>query len=327
MSTKDHHDLLIVVGINSKGFGTFPKMISKDRRITPESKGIYGYIASYAGAGTTAFPSLEMILKDMGMTAKRFYVHFNLLTQYGYITVTKERSTKKDKKGTWEHNVYHLNTRITNPYEDEEPLSQNDLVVSPRMEDSPLSQNDLVVPLSQNDHMDQPLSRFDQANTEGIIRPFVPYGLNSVNTIKCISPSVRLSIKKTDRRTDELKDIEDLKKIQAVLDDESLKDPNVVSASFLKSIRGYIRDLYFKTNFVVDNSTIPKSLVRETLRELTPECIEHTYKKIEEYSREKGIRNPKQYTQAVLYNSVNDEPVSMTTEINYKIHGNGRKSN
>ena len=72
---------------------------------------------------------------------------------------------------------------------------------------------------------------------------------------------------------------------------------------------------------------IPKSLVRETLRELTPECIEHTYKKIEEYSREKGIKNPKQYTQAVLYNSVADEPVSMTTEINYKIHGNGRKNN
>jgi len=167
-------------------------------------------------------------------------------------------------------------------------------------------------------------------NTEGIISPTVssfPTGFNSVNTIKSISQSVGQSADKKDRLTDELKDIEDLKNIQAVLDDEYLKDPNVVSAVFLESLRGYIRDLFFIDELKVGGSTIPQALVRETLRELTPYCIEHTYKKIDEYSREKGIISPKAYTQVILYNSVSDETVSMLTELNYKVHGNGRKRN
>ena len=157
--------------------------------------------------------------------------------------------------------------------------------------------------------------------TEGVIATPV---LEEIST-KIINPSVSLSNEETtDRKTDELKDIEDLKTIQAVLDDEYLQDPNIVSAIFLKSLHGYIRDLFFIEKLKVGNSTIPQALVRETLKELTPYCIEHTYKKIDEYSREKGIRSPKSYTMVVLYNSVSDESISMLTEVNYKVHGSGR---
>jgi len=156
------------------------------------------------------------------------------------------------------------------------------------------------------------------SSTEGTSSPLPTESITPIISSQSISQS------KDDRRTDELKDIEDLKKIQEVLDDEYLKDPNVVSVVFLKSLRGYIRDLFFIDELKVGGSTIPQALVRETLRELTPYCIEHTYKKIDEYSREKGIRSPKAYTQVILYNSVSDENISMLTEVNYNVHGNGR---
>src|SRR5665648_1182644 len=60
-------DILKVVGINSKGYGNIPKLVMQDRRITPEAKCIYGYFASYAGMGNSAFPSVSKIMYDLCM--------------------------------------------------------------------------------------------------------------------------------------------------------------------------------------------------------------------------------------------------------------------
>ena len=64
-------DILKVVGINSKGYGNIPKLVMQDRRITPEAKCIYGYFASYAGMGNSAFPSVSKIMYDLCMGNNR----------------------------------------------------------------------------------------------------------------------------------------------------------------------------------------------------------------------------------------------------------------
>ena len=111
-------DILKVVGINSKGYGNIPKLVMQDRRITPEAKCIYGYFASYAGMGNSAFPSVSKIMYDLCMGNNRYYKHFKLLTNHGYITV---EHVKEDRK--FSHNIYTLNTEITDK---KTPCLQND---------------------------------------------------------------------------------------------------------------------------------------------------------------------------------------------------------
>ena len=90
-------DILRVVGIDSKGYGTFPKLVAKDRRLTIEAKAIYAYFCSYKGAGNTAFPKLTTILYDLNIGEDRYRNHFKLLEKYGYIVVEKVRA----KNGRW----------------------------------------------------------------------------------------------------------------------------------------------------------------------------------------------------------------------------------
>ena len=114
-------DVLKVSGINSKGYGMFPKMVSKDRRLTIEAVGIYAYICSYAGSGNTAFPSVSTILYDLGIGENRYYNHLKLLVKYGYISVEKIRG----EKGKFNHNIYVLNAEILDSNEEKEPYPQN----------------------------------------------------------------------------------------------------------------------------------------------------------------------------------------------------------
>jgi len=107
-------DILKVVGINSRGYGTIPKLVMQDKRLTIESKAIYAYFSSYAGAGSNAFPGLSKILYDLGISESRYYRHFKLLTAIGYITVEQIKDN-----GRFGHNVYIQNTEIS-------PIPQND---------------------------------------------------------------------------------------------------------------------------------------------------------------------------------------------------------
>jgi len=135
----EFRDILKIEGVNAKGFGIIPKLPMLDRKLTIEAKAIYAYFKSYAGAGTTAFPGRDKICADLGISVKRYYKHFNLLKEYGYITV--EQSVREDNK--YSHNIYTL---VENPIEI--PRSQND-----HTEEKPCSQNEYTQnEYTQNDH-------------------------------------------------------------------------------------------------------------------------------------------------------------------------------
>lgn len=105
MEEKELENILIVEGVNAKGFGTIPKLVMKDRRLTPQAKAIYAYFCSYAGCGSTAFPKVSQIMYDLNMSNKTYYKHFELLTINGYITVTK----RKKEGNKFDNNIYKLN--------------------------------------------------------------------------------------------------------------------------------------------------------------------------------------------------------------------------
>lgn len=84
-------DKLVLEGVFSKGYGTVPKMVMKDEDLTIEAKGIYAYLCSYAGAGETAFPSVSLMCKDLGISDNRLYKHRKLLVDKGYLRIERER--------------------------------------------------------------------------------------------------------------------------------------------------------------------------------------------------------------------------------------------
>lgn len=143
-------DQLEVEGILSKGYGVIPKLVMKDKDLSIEAKAIYAYISSYAGNGTEAFPSVELICTDLDIGENRFHKHKKNLISKGYIEVRRER----DAKGVWGRNVYTIKSAIV-----KNPTRQNEV-----MEDSPTRQN----PCMDTPSMDGPTLDNDGTNNNSL---------------------------------------------------------------------------------------------------------------------------------------------------------------
>lgn len=95
-------DTLKVEGIMAQGYGLNPKIVMRDKRLTPEAKAIYAYFSSFAGAGNQAFPSRDLMLEELGMSVKRYYNHLKLLLVCDYIKI--ERTKTADHR--FDRNTY-----------------------------------------------------------------------------------------------------------------------------------------------------------------------------------------------------------------------------
>ena len=79
-----------------------------DSGLTPQAKAIYAYLASFSGAGTTAFPRRTTIMRELRIGSMgTYYQHFNLLVDHGYITVEQQKSN-----GRFDICIYHLNSLV-----------------------------------------------------------------------------------------------------------------------------------------------------------------------------------------------------------------------
>lgn len=109
LQLSETEDILRVQGVHAKGFGTIPKLVMKDTRLSIQAKAIYAYFRSYAGAGDTAFPSVRLIMSDLGIKdVHTFLKHRKMLEDCGYITVEQEVQSN----GKFGRNIYTL---IDNP--------------------------------------------------------------------------------------------------------------------------------------------------------------------------------------------------------------------
>lgn len=97
-----------IMNLESKGWGNVPKFAMLDARLTVAAKGIYAYLCSYAGASNTACPKRSTILYELGINSQKYYQHYKLLVELGYITPI--RGT--DEKGRFSSSTYVLNTVV-----------------------------------------------------------------------------------------------------------------------------------------------------------------------------------------------------------------------
>ena len=101
-------DQLKVQGINSKGFGIIPKLLTQDRSICIGAKGLYAYFCSYAGAGDTCFPTRKKICYDLNISNDTLGKYLKNLVRRGYIEVEQVK-----ENGRFSHNVYTLCSTIS----------------------------------------------------------------------------------------------------------------------------------------------------------------------------------------------------------------------
>ncbi len=94
------------------GFGIIPKRVMKDTDLSIQAKGIYAYLCSYAGNKETAFPGVDLITYELGISRNTFYKYLKELKKVGYVEVYKERS----ENGTFEKNIYKLLPCPKKPY-------------------------------------------------------------------------------------------------------------------------------------------------------------------------------------------------------------------
>ena len=82
----DAKSKLMTDGIDSYGYGILPRTVMIDERLDIKAKGLYCYLASYAGAGTTVYPEKKNILYHLQISEKTYYRYYNELITYNYIT-------------------------------------------------------------------------------------------------------------------------------------------------------------------------------------------------------------------------------------------------
>lgn len=113
-------DLLLSDGVDAKGYGKIPKLVMIDHDLSYKAKAIYAYLCSLAGKGTTAFPGRDTIINALGITKDTYYVHFNALKEYGYISVRRESGAD----GRYGHNIYTLESNPKKLQDYESPAGE-----------------------------------------------------------------------------------------------------------------------------------------------------------------------------------------------------------
>ena len=94
---------LQIEGIRYLGYGVCSRAVLLDESLTAEAKAIYALLCSYSGSGNTEFPSVKRLTEVLNISESRYYRHFHILEEEGYITCTQKHDGTK-----FGRNVYTL---------------------------------------------------------------------------------------------------------------------------------------------------------------------------------------------------------------------------
>ena len=90
------------------GFGLIHRNIMRDKKLSIESKAIYGYISSFAGTGMVAYPGISLMCSELNISEKRFHKYKKELLDNGYLSIEREYKGKGFSK-----NIYTLHVKPT----------------------------------------------------------------------------------------------------------------------------------------------------------------------------------------------------------------------
>lgn len=79
--------------------------VTRNNKLTPAAKGLYAYLASFCGDKDECFPSVDLILKEMGFSRDTFYKHINALVAAG--VVEKKQLSQNGQFGRTVYKITH----------------------------------------------------------------------------------------------------------------------------------------------------------------------------------------------------------------------------
>lgn len=201
-------DQLFCTGIYKDGYGIIPKAVMRDKSISAGAKVVYAYICSFAGAGGNAFPSLDLICGELGISEKKMYKCRKELVDKNLIVVDKKRIGSK-----YSSNIYTL---VTNPILVEP--SQNGHVQNEPSKNEPV----------QNDHVQE---------SEEISHSFEPSQNGHVQNEPCpkVGTISNNLINKKEKRKTEFDEL-----IEAYTNNQELKDNLYEFVKMRKTIKAAI---------------------------------------------------------------------------------------
>jgi len=91
-------------GIQSYGYGLAEQRILKDRELHIKAKGVYSYFCAFSGNTSTAYPSVEAVLRDLKICESTYYKYISQLVEKKYIQVIEH----KTQDGRYSPNEYKL---------------------------------------------------------------------------------------------------------------------------------------------------------------------------------------------------------------------------
>lgn len=84
-NSKEFTNALLVGDVNALGYGTVPKMVMIDKRLSGEAKLIYCYLCSHTGVSNAIRFNHFEICEDLGIELPLYYRSLTLLLTYGYV--------------------------------------------------------------------------------------------------------------------------------------------------------------------------------------------------------------------------------------------------
>ncbi|MCT4564984.1 MAG: helix-turn-helix domain-containing protein [Maledivibacter sp.] len=291
MSYGNVENVLKIEGVKAKGFGIIPKIAMQDTRLTIEAKAIYSYFCSYAGAGTTAFPSVKKIISDLKISKDRYYKHFDLLKKYGYI-----KTEQKNTQGKFNQNIYILV---------EKPVEVTEEKTSPQNKETVDTPNPYFKDTGNKDS-DRPCPYFTHTQIPHTQNPNTENQDSKINSLFKINSSLKSSVSQskegqakglTQEEVEELNDIFEKAELGLFNNDEKIF---VIQA---------IHELYFSNGEKINKTIVSKHEIRNELKKLTLNTIDFALRKFKSTKNTTKIKNPKNYFKVILFNSISEAHV------------------
>lgn len=273
-------DILQVQGIHSKGFGIVPKMVMQDERLSIQAKAIYSYFCSYAGAGKTAFPQRNKIIKDLRISKDSYYRHFKQLKEFGYIKVEQEKAGN----GKFSRNIFTLVENVPCPNNqhttDRQIVMPKENIPCPKLTDT---EETRMSPCPKKPYTEKPYMENKDTKNNTIIK------ITEIKNNSLSSQTVNI-----DGYT---------KIIHRNIQYEDLKLTNHDDIALIDEIVYIMLDAIISRNETVriGGEEKPRELLRHQLLRITNEDIKHVLWQFKSIT--KCIKNKKQYLLTMLYHS------------------------
>lgn len=133
-------------------YGVVFQDVTRNNKLTPAAKGLYAYLASFCGDKDECFPSVDLILREMGFSRDTFYKHINALVAAG--VVKKEQFNNNGRFGRTVYRITHeveiidlSDTNSSTPIDEKSSLPFTNLstTIEPTANDSTTNNNNINI--------------------------------------------------------------------------------------------------------------------------------------------------------------------------------------